>query len=121
MTDTPMQNASRPAMEDVAGRFQTKSDKIRGLAKAGYSRAEIARYLGVRYQHVRNVLVDDERKASDRRQSSGTVSSDGQTKQAPESDRLYPTKTKVEPDGRVFIPETFWRAVGLKENVSVMI
>lgn len=36
----------------------TKSDKIRELARAGYSRTEIAAYLGVRYQHVRNVLVE---------------------------------------------------------------
>lgn len=38
----------------------TVSDKIRALAQAGYPRAEIARLLGKRYQHVRNVLVDDE-------------------------------------------------------------
>ncbi len=35
----------------------TKSAKIRALAQAGYSRVEIANFLGVIYQHVRNVLV----------------------------------------------------------------
>ena len=35
----------------------TKSDKIRALAKAGYDRTEIAKHLGIRYQHVRNVLL----------------------------------------------------------------
>jgi predicted transcriptional regulator len=35
------------------------SDKIRALAAAGHSRAEIARALGKRYQHVRNVLEAD--------------------------------------------------------------
>jgi hypothetical protein len=34
----------------------TKAEKIRKLGKAGYSRADIARYLGIRYQHVRNTL-----------------------------------------------------------------
>lgn len=34
----------------------TVSGKIRALAAAGYSRADIARMLGKRYQHVRNVL-----------------------------------------------------------------
>lgn len=35
----------------------TKSDKIRALDKAGFSRADIARHLDIRYQHVRGVLV----------------------------------------------------------------
>lgn len=39
--------------------LSTKSDKIRALDKAGYARADIARYLGIRYQHVRKVLVDE--------------------------------------------------------------
>ncbi len=38
------------------------ADKIRALAAAGYSRAEIARMLGKRYQHVRNVLEGDKLK-----------------------------------------------------------
>jgi len=37
--------------------LQTTSDKIRALARAGYDRAEIAKYLDIRYQHVRNVLL----------------------------------------------------------------
>ncbi|HKR90106.1 MAG TPA: AbrB/MazE/SpoVT family DNA-binding domain-containing protein [Phenylobacterium sp.] len=37
----------------------TVSDKIRALDAAGCSRAEIARLLGRRYQHVRNVLEAD--------------------------------------------------------------
>ncbi|HEY8574359.1 AbrB/MazE/SpoVT family DNA-binding domain-containing protein [Phenylobacterium sp.] len=37
----------------------TISDKIRALAAAGYPRADIARLLGKRYQHVRNVLEAD--------------------------------------------------------------
>jgi len=35
----------------------TKSDKIRKLASLGASRSEIASYLNIRYQHVRNVLI----------------------------------------------------------------
>lgn len=37
----------------------TVSDKIRALNVAGFPRAEIARLLGKRYQHVRNVLEGD--------------------------------------------------------------
>ena len=43
----------------IAGVHRTVADKIRALAAAGVSRADIARFLGKRYQHVRNVLEDD--------------------------------------------------------------
>ena len=47
-----------------AGTTRSVSDRIRDLDKAGHSRAEIARMLGKRYQHVRNVLEADKLKAS---------------------------------------------------------
>ncbi len=37
--------------------MRTTSDKIRALATAGYLRSEISSILGIRYQHVRNVLL----------------------------------------------------------------
>ena len=46
-------------MHVVASPHATVADKIRALAAAGYPRADIARFLGKRYQHVRNVLEDD--------------------------------------------------------------
>jgi hypothetical protein len=39
------------------------SSKIRALHSYGVPRAEIAKLLNKRYQHVRNVLVADEQKA----------------------------------------------------------
>jgi hypothetical protein len=51
-----------PNAEDAArivASQATVSDKIRALNAAGYPRAEIARLLGKRYQHVRNVLEGD--------------------------------------------------------------
>jgi hypothetical protein len=38
----------------------TKADKIRELAREGMPVADIARSLGIRYQHVRNVLLRSE-------------------------------------------------------------
>ena len=35
----------------------TKSSKIRYLSKLEYSRVEISKYMNIRYQHVRNVLI----------------------------------------------------------------
>jgi hypothetical protein len=46
----------RPAGEIVQG-LTTTSDKIRALANGGYDRVEITKYLVIRYQHVRNVLL----------------------------------------------------------------
>jgi hypothetical protein len=46
-------------MAEIAAAYATVSDKIRALNAAGVPRAEIARFLGKRYQHVRNVLEGD--------------------------------------------------------------
>ena len=44
--------------ERVTAGLKTKSDKIRALSRHGVPTAEIARYLDIRYQHARNVLID---------------------------------------------------------------
>lgn len=48
-------NDRTPASQIVAGCLTT-ADKIRALVKAGYFRTEVAKLLGIRYQHVRVVL-----------------------------------------------------------------
>lgn len=50
---------TRQRMDEVVEGATSKAEKIRRLDAAGYSRVEIRDYLGVRYQHVRNVLVED--------------------------------------------------------------
>lgn len=47
----------QPADQIISG-LETTSAKIRALAEAGYDRTEIAEQLGIRYQHVRKVLLD---------------------------------------------------------------
>lgn len=47
-----------PELERTLAGCKTVAAKIRALAAAGYPRAEIARMLGKRYQHVRNVLEE---------------------------------------------------------------
>jgi len=44
-------------MRRIVEGLPTKSSKIRALDAAGCKRADIARFLDIRYQHVRNVLV----------------------------------------------------------------
>lgn len=48
----------RRYMEQVSSPFATKAAKIRALDAAGYNRKDIAGFLGIRYQHARNVLVN---------------------------------------------------------------
>lgn len=52
----PLSSRERmPGHQATAG-LSTKADQIRALARAGYLRTEIAAQLGIRYQHVRQVL-----------------------------------------------------------------
>lgn len=51
-------SAVRKSPIEVTDGLISKSDKIRALAGADYSRVEIAAILGIRYQHVRKVLLD---------------------------------------------------------------
>jgi len=88
----------REAMERVATGLPTKSAKIRALARAGYSRSEIAKFLDIRYQHVRNVLVAS----------------------PPE---ILPMRitTTVGPGGRVAIPASYRQILGLEEGEEVVL
>jgi hypothetical protein len=45
------------AMKQIADPLPTKAAKIRALDKEGFARADIARFLRIKYQHVRNVLT----------------------------------------------------------------
>ena len=49
---------ARRSFLEITESLETKSDKIRALVREGYLRTEIAELLGIRYQHVRKVLVD---------------------------------------------------------------
>lgn len=88
---------------------QSKSERIRMLAGRGLSRSEIAKKMGVRYQFVRNVLVQHETKkkleakAPDAQASPGVV------------------RATLGPDGRIVIPAAFREALGLKENQTLLL
>ena len=49
--------ATKSAQEKVLDSLTTKSAKIRYLDSQGVPRGQIAKSLGIRYQHVRNVLI----------------------------------------------------------------
>jgi len=54
----------RDRLEALVRQQTTVAGKIRALAAAGVPRADIARFLGKRYQHVRNVLEGDAQSSS---------------------------------------------------------
>jgi AbrB family looped-hinge helix DNA binding protein len=96
MTTQPAPD-DRKRMELATRDLATKSDKIRALDRLGYSRSAIASFLGVRYQHVRNVLVQ-----------AGKPS-------APQGE----VKVKIDTGGRIVIPAEFRRAIAAEEGDSL--
>jgi hypothetical protein len=55
------------AKEKVEGmKLTTKSAKIRAFNAEGLTRSQIAHLMGIRYQHVRNVLIAPVKKAEEK-------------------------------------------------------
>jgi len=54
---TKTTNTTQTKMDQLTKGLSTKSAKIRVLDSKGYTRSEIAKYMNIRYQHVRNVLI----------------------------------------------------------------
>lgn len=96
---------NKAEMDRVAAGLPTKSAKIRALGKAGYRRQQIADYLKVRYQHVRNVLVDAEKAGA------------SQAPPAPPRQEWI----QVGPDGRLLIPAAFRPLLGVQAGGPVLL
>ena len=109
------EHVQQPPMQVVAG-LTTKSDKIRALYREGYSRSEIRRFLGIRYQHVRNVLVRDGHLEPRLSRSSHTRA----TRPVSHSeDRPEQIRVVVGPGGRVVIPAAYREALQIEEGDAV--
>jgi antitoxin component of MazEF toxin-antitoxin module len=104
-------------MDSITRHLTTKSDKIRRLGAAGYPRQAIADFLGIRYQHVRNVLVDEARKTR-----SGFSEGPG-----PEGGRPLPLapgspgKAVLRADGSVALPAAALAAAGFKDGDTLFV
>ncbi len=86
----------------------TTSAKIRSLDAQGVPRADIARQLNIRYQHVRNVLESDRLKRAKAVDTGGSAGAVG--------DADASIKTKLGPDGRIVVPAAYRERLGLKEG-----
>ena len=101
-------------MAKLVSGLATKSAKIRKLAASGYSRSDIARFLRIRYQHVRNVLVDDER----RHGHAGASEAAPVFMPAPASGA--PGKIRIRTDGSAVVPASVLQAAGLHEGDALV-
>ena len=102
-------------MKKLTVGLSTKSDKIRALGKAGYARQQIADFLGIRYQHVRNVLVDAEKKETVRELA------EPQTRWRSEQvDEEESGKIRVQTNGSVVIPASLLEGAGFKPGDRVL-
>ena len=97
---------------DVLNSPLTTSDKIRRLSEAGYERAEIARLLGKRYQHVRNVLEGDRLRGAPRREPQAAATVAG-------SSRVV--RLETDPEGRLVIPAELMARFGVAGGEAVVI
>lgn len=96
-----MEQPNTDRMQSIAKGLPTKSAKIRALTAAGFNRSQIASFLGIRYQHVRNVQIQSEKKAA--------VTS-------PE-----PAYVEVGAGGRIVIPSAFREALGVREGDRLVV
>jgi hypothetical protein len=90
------------------------SDKIRRLNAAGLSRGEIAKLVDRSYQQVRQVLVEDERRAL-RRQYVAPSASRGEVM---ERSATFPgvVRLEVEPGGVLRMPPDMQKVLGAREG-----
>ena len=104
--------ADQEYMNEVTNGLPTKAAKIRALDKRGFKRADIARFLGIRYQHVRNTLErpepDTAKAAPDR---------DAFTMH-PDADAF--TSLSIDAEGRLAIPEALRRLMKLDDGGNLI-
>ena len=114
----------------IAAPHSTIADKIRALSAAGVPRADIARFLGKRYQHVRNVLEGDAQSGGGgyvlgRADLSG-VGETAASYRAEEDDRSLIERRaggvywlRVRPDGSLPLPQEFVEALAAQPGARV--
>ncbi len=114
-------------MKRITEGLPTKSEKMRCLAAAGFKRAEIARYLGVRYQFVYNVLSAPVPKSGRARQSVQPKSALSPSEGSNEPRTAMTEQpagwiwTRVGKNGAIELPEAFQTALAIREGDHVQL
>jgi bifunctional DNA-binding transcriptional regulator/antitoxin component of YhaV-PrlF toxin-antitoxin module len=115
---TNVVDLNKQRMDALCAGLPSKSAKMRRLAAAGFKRAEIARYLGVRYQFVYNVLAA----AAPVALATPVAPSAGRAKAAAARDE--PARCAwagLERGGRLEVPAAFLEALGLSAGDRVQL
>jgi hypothetical protein len=117
-----MNEATTEAVRIVAS-SATVSDKIRALARVGYARAEIARLLGKRYQHIRNVLEGDKLQLKPATRASSAADDGVREAKAPQfvgqpTSPFY--RLVVRDDGSLMLPREVRETLGVGPGDVVM-
>ena len=110
--DSELSAVERRRVDELTANLGTKADKIRALGASGFSRSRIAHALGLRYQHVYNVLADANL-AADRVAEGRTDTATAVQSPAEEPNSLDPIRIVIDSDRRVTIPQHFMDAVGI--------
>jgi len=117
----------RPDPSSILASQASVSDKIRALDQAGFRKSEIADLLGKRYQHVRNVLVNDARRAGQRAPAGTRAQSPGRTVGMAEAGAPYESAAAdtliwldVTPDGRLELPDLLRSALGVGRGGRIL-
>ena len=101
-------------MERLTAGTNIKSEKIRILFRAGLQRADIARFMGISYQHVQNVLKGSgllgERGGTETKPSDGEPADDGR----PDVMQVY-TLT-VGAGGKITLPPEYLAKQGISSG-----
>ncbi len=110
-------------MDELTAGLPTKSAKIRRLAAAGYERADIARYLGIRYQFVYNVLSAPQPQTNERANGLVAGATEPATSSKQEQSQASPqwVWTTVRKGGSIELPVAFLEALGVGEGDQVQL
>lgn len=102
-------SVSYEEMMAVTAPLETKSEKIRALARRGVAVADIARFLGIRYQHAYNVLKQE-----------GARAPSPPPEQSPPPD-LQPMRVSLDAANRLRLPDPVIAALGLRPGDELLL
>lgn len=117
--------ADRETMRLVAEAEASISGKIRALDRAGFARADIARFLNRRYQHVRNVLEAERQKAGSNTPPFEPTHSIGppvpsQPTEAESDAAVTILKLQTSEDGSLLVPAHVLKRLGIEAGEVVI-
>jgi DNA-binding transcriptional regulator/RsmH inhibitor MraZ len=106
----------------VADLPDNKSEKMRALSAAGFTRAQIATFLDVRYQFVRNVLVAEQQKASEAAAGRSGMRDDAREfSHKSVADPDFAQAVTIDSDGRLQLPQLMMEAAGMRPGETVLV